>query len=871
MNSVEIRKRFLSWFAERGHAVLPSSSLVPANDPTLFFTNAGMVQFKDIFTGAQRSEHRRATTSQKCMRVSGKHNDLENVGRTRRHHTLFEMLGNFSFGDYFKEEAIPFAWDLLTRGYGIEKERLWVTIFESDDEAAEIWMKKVGVPAERVQRLGAADNFWSMGDTGPCGPCTEIHYDFGPEISDDTRGPAGGDERYVEIWNLVFMQYDQAADGTRTNLPRPSIDTGMGLERLATVLQRKLTNYDTDLFQPLIQQAAELSGVPYGRDAEHDVAMRVIADHARAAAFLVADGVMPSNEERGYVLRRVMRRAIRYGVKLGMSKPFLYKSADRVVSMMGADYPELIERRSFIQEVIRGEEERFSETLDKGLVLLDRELEQRPAVLHGDVVFKLYDTFGFPSDLTQLIAAERGIEVDIEGYKTSMEAQKAKARASWKGSGEQAVPELHRELANIFDATEFLGYTAEHASATVQAILRGGERVASLEAGERGQIIVSETPFYAESGGQVGDHGEILFDGGRFEVTDTQKGHGDLVVHIGQLIEGTLRESQKVRLVVDSERRDRTRLNHTATHLLHAALRQVLGDHVMQKGSSVDPNRLRFDFSHHKPMTAHELQEVEEIVYRNILANEAVSADVMPIDEARALGAMALFGEKYGDNVRVIRVGDYSKELCGGTHTKRSGDIGLFRVLSESGVAAGVRRVEAVTGIEALRFTRERDAGAAAAADRLRVPVQQLDDAVERLQADRRRLEKELEAARRELARATAGDVLARAKEINGVKVLAMEIPGDATTLRDEADRLRDQLGSGLVVLGSRSTGAVLVIAAATKDLAGKRVHAGNIVRELARMVGGGGGGRPDMAQAGGPNIDALPEALERVYALVQG
>ncbi|MBK7759418.1 MAG: alanine--tRNA ligase [Deltaproteobacteria bacterium] len=871
MNSVEIRKRFLSWFAERGHAVLPSSSLVPANDPTLFFTNAGMVQFKDIFTGAQRSEHRRATTSQKCMRVSGKHNDLENVGRTRRHHTLFEMLGNFSFGDYFKEEAIPFAWDLLTRGYGIEKERLWVTIFESDDEAAEIWMKKVGVPAERVQRLGAKDNFWSMGDTGPCGPCTEIHYDFGPEISDDTRGPAGGDDRYVEIWNLVFMQYDQAADGTRTNLPRPSIDTGMGLERLATVLQRKLTNYDTDLFQPLIQQAAELSGVPYGRDAEHDVAMRVIADHARAAAFLVADGVMPSNEERGYVLRRVMRRAIRYGVKLGMSKPFLYKSADRVVSMMGADYPELIERRSFIQEVIRGEEERFSETLDKGLALLDRELEQRPAVLHGDVVFKLHDTFGFPTDLTELIAAERGIEVDMAGYKTSMEAQKAKARASWKGSGEQAVPELHRELANIFDATEFLGYTAEHASATVQAILRDGERVASLEAGERGQIIVSETPFYAESGGQVGDHGEILFDGGRFEVTDTQKGHGDLVVHIGQLIEGTLRESQKVRLVVDSERRDRTRLNHTATHLLHAALRQVLGDHVMQKGSSVDPNRLRFDFSHHKPMTAHELQEVEEIVYRNILANEAVSADVMPIEEARALGAMALFGEKYGDNVRVIRVGDYSKELCGGTHTKRSGDIGLFRVLSESGVAAGVRRVEAVTGIEALRFTRERDAGAAAAADRLRVPVQQLDDAVERLQSDRRRLEKELEAARRELARATAGDVLARAKEINGVKVLALEIPGDATTLRDEADRLRDQLGSGLVVLGSRSTGAVLVIAAATKDLAGKRVHAGNIVRELARMVGGGGGGRPDMAQAGGPNIDALPDALERVYALVQG
>ena len=871
MNSVEIRKRFLSWFAERGHAVLPSSSLVPANDPSLFFTNAGMVQFKDIFTGAQRSEHRRATTSQKCMRVSGKHNDLENVGRTRRHHTLFEMLGNFSFGDYFKEEAIPFAWDLLTRGYGIEKERLWVTIFESDDEAAEIWTKKVGVPAERVQRLGAKDNFWSMGDTGPCGPCTEIHYDFGPEISDDTRGPAGGDDRYVEIWNLVFMQYEQAADGTRTNLPRPSIDTGMGLERLATVLQRKLTNYDTDLFQPLIQQAAELSGVPYGRDGEHDVAMRVIADHARAAAFLVADGVMPSNEERGYVLRRVMRRAIRYGVKLGLSKPFLYKSADRVVSMMGADYPELIERRAFIQEVIRGEEERFSETLDKGLALLDRELEQRPRVLHGDVVFKLHDTFGFPTDLTELIAAERGVEVDMAGYKAAMSDQKAKARAAWKGSGEQAVPELHRELANIFDATEFLGYTAEHASATVQAILRGGERVVSLEAGERGQIIVSETPFYAESGGQVGDHGEILFEGGRFEVTDTQKGHGDLVVHIGQLSEGTLRESQKVRLVVDSERRDRTRLNHTATHLLHAALRQVLGDHVMQKGSLVDPNRLRFDFSHHKAMTAHELQEVEEIVYRNILANEAVSADVMPIEEARALGAMALFGEKYGDNVRVIRVGETSKELCGGTHTKRSGDIGLFRVLSESGVAAGVRRVEAVTGIEALRFTRERDAGALAAADRLRVPVQQLDDAVERLQADRRRLEKELEAARRELARATAGDVLARAKEINGVKVLAMEIPGDANTLRDEADRLRDQLGSGLVVLGSRSTGSVLVIAAATKDLAGKRVHAGNIVRELARMVGGGGGGRPDMAQAGGPNVDALPDALERVYALVQG
>ncbi|MCK6525248.1 alanine--tRNA ligase, partial [Myxococcota bacterium] len=457
MNSVEIRKRFLSWFSERGHAVLPSSSLVPANDPTLFFTNAGMVQFKDIFTGAQRSDHLRAATSQKCMRVSGKHNDLENVGRTRRHHTLFEMLGNFSFGDYFKEEAIPFAWELLTRGYGIEKERLWVTIFESDDEAAEIWTKKVGVPAERVQRLGAADNFWSMGDTGPCGPCTEIHYDFGSAISDDTRGPAGGDDRYVEIWNLVFMQYEQAADGSRTPLPRPSIDTGMGLERLATVLQRKLTNYDTDLFQPLIQQAAELSGVPYGRDAEHDVAMRVIADHARATAFLIADGVMPSNDERGYVLRRVMRRAIRYGVKLGLSKPFLFKSADRVVSMMGADYPELIERRAYIQEVVRGEEERFSETLEKGLALLDRELERHPKALSGEVVFKLYDTFGFPSDLTELIAAERGVTVDVEGYKAAMAEQKAKARASWKGSGEQAVPELHRELANRFDATEFLG------------------------------------------------------------------------------------------------------------------------------------------------------------------------------------------------------------------------------------------------------------------------------------------------------------------------------------------------------------------------------------------------------------------------------
>ena len=873
MTSAEIRKRFLQFFAERDHAIVASSGLVPANDPTLFFTNAGMVQFKDVFTGVERRPYSRATTSQKVLRVSGKHNDLEAVGRTPRHHTFFEMLGNFSFGDYFKEDAIPFAWELLTRDLGIDPGRLWVTVHESDDEAAAIWAKKVGVRPDRIQRLGDKDNFWSMGDTGPCGPCSEIFYDHGPSVSSNEGGPASEDDRYVEIWNLVFMQYEQHADGSRTELPRPSIDTGSGLERVAAALQGKYWNYDTDLFQPLIGEVAKLGGVAYGADAGSTLAMRVIADHARAAAFLVADGITPSNEDRGYVLRRILRRAIRYGVNMGLKEPFLHRVSDRVVTTMGEAYPELLERRSFIDEIVLTEEGRFAETLERGLQLLEKEFDKIGAdnSLPGDVVFKLYDTYGFPVDLTRLIAAERSVGVDEAGYHEAMEAQRAAGRAAWKGSGEARVSEVYYRLAELHGDTAFDGYERDDGAAIVAALIKDGEAVTQLVAGDEGELVTSTTVFYAESGGQVGDSGVIATDSGRFEVSDVQKGHGGVFLHKGKVVVGTLAVGDDAQLEVASVERDRTRLNHTATHLLHAALKQVLGDHVAQKGSLVGPDRLRFDFSHHKPVTADQITAIEDLVYSEVLRNTALETELMDLDDAKAAGAEALFGEKYDQQVRVVNVPGFSLELCGGTHARRTGDIGLFRIISESGVAAGVRRIEAQTGLGAMRWARARDDAAAAAAGRLRTPVEDLDGAIERLQQDRKRLEKELDGLKRELARAAAGDLADQARDIGGIKVLAAEVPGDAGTLRDEADRLRGQIGSGLVVLGSREGGKVLLIAAATKDVAGKQVHAGNIVRAVAKLVGGGGGGRPDMAQAGGRFPDKLPEALEQVYTLVSG
>jgi alanyl-tRNA synthetase len=874
VESDRIRREFLSFFAERGHTVVASSSLVPANDPSLFFTNAGMVQFKDVFTGQETRAYTRATTAQKVLRVSGKHNDLENVGRTPRHHTMFEMLGNFSFGDYFKADAIPMAWELLTRVYRIPAERLWVTVFDDDDEAHDIWRGTVGLPAERIQRMGAKDNFWSMGDTGPCGPCSEIFFDHGPAISPIEGGPAGDSPRYVEICNNVFMQFEQRADGTRLPLPRPSIDTGMGLERLAAVLQGVFSNYDTDLFVPLIHRAAREASRRLGDDPEVDVALRVIADHSRATAFLVADGVMPANDGRGYVLRRIMRRAIRFGVKIGIERPFLSATVSEVIDRFSSAYPEIAERRRFVEEVVLGEEERFRRTLDRGMRLLDQEIARagRGGTIPGEVAFTLSDTCGFPLDLTEQIAEERGVRVDAGGFQTALAAQRQRGREAWKGSGEQSIGELWHRLAQELGATRFTGYDRTDDAAAVIALVRrttAGDaveltQVDRLEPGETGIAVLENTPFYAESGGQVGDSGALRTAEGEHAVRDTTAANG-LSLHHLQVGAGGIQVGAVVAAQVDASRRAHTRRNHTATHLLHKALRTVLGEHVAQKGSLVAPDRLRFDFSHHRPMTADELRRVENMVNAEILHNHGVGVEVMDLDAAMASGAMALFGEKYGNRVRVVSVPGYSVELCGGTHVGRTGDIGLFRIESESGVAAGIRRIEAVTGQGALASA-QRDADAlATAAERLKTSPNLVADAVARLQDDRRALERKLDEALAKLASAAAGALAGRARDIDGIKVLSAEYDGD---LKEQADRLRDQIGSGLVVLGSRRDGRVSIVAAVTRDLAGTRLHAGKVIEQLAPLVGGRGGGRPDLAQAGGREGAGLDQALERVYSL---
>ncbi len=874
MKSKEIRSRFLSYFQGHGHAVVPSSSLVPHDDPTLFFVNAGMVQFKDVFTGREKRDYTRATTVQKCLRVSGKHNDLENVGRTARHHTFFEMLGNFSFGDYFKSDAIPMAWELLTGDLAIDANRLWITIFTDDDQAYEIW-RRIGVPDARIQRLGVSENFWSMGDTGPCGPCSEIHYDHGPSISSETGGPATGNERYVEIWNLVFMQYEQTANG-RFDLPRPSIDTGSGLERVAAVKQGVFNNYDTDAFQALIRRASQESGVAYHRDGESDTALRVIADHARATAFLVADGVMPSNEGRGYVLRRIMRRAIRFGVKIGMDKGFMHHMTEEVGREFGDAYPEVQERQRFIEEIVRSEEDRFRSTLSRGNKLLDEAISKtgRGGTLHGDVAFQLSDTFGFPIDLTRLICEEQGVLVDEPAFEARMEEQKARGRKAWKGSGVEAVAGLWMELAKELGPTHFSGYESHADLGTVQAILRQtkegdaitSERVERLEVGERGVLVLDRTPFYGESGGQVGDEGQIITGTNGFAVTDSTRAQG-LVLHQGEIKVGSIGVGDTVRTEVDVARRSRVRRNHTGTHLLHAALRQVLGEHVSQKGSLVGPERLRFDFAHHKPMTAAELSEVERIVNREILVNTGVDTTVDDLDAAKAKGAMALFGEKYDDRVRVVAVPGFSVELCGGTHVSRTGDIGLFRVLSESGIAAGVRRLEAQTGEGAISWVNAQVDALNRAANALKTSPAGLVEAIGKLQDERKALEKALDVFKREAAKAAAGDLAGQARVINGVKVLALEVEGD---LRAQADSLRDQLGSCVVVLASRNADGVVLVAGVSSDLAGKRVHAGKLIGEIAPLVGGRGGGKPEMAQAGGKDASGLPAALDRVYSFVE-
>jgi alanyl-tRNA synthetase len=881
VNGSEIRQGFLTYFANHQHQTVPSAGLRPHNDPTLYFTNAGMVPFKDVFTGAEQRAYVRAASAQKCLRVSGKHNDLDNVGRTPRHHTFFEMLGNFSFGDYFKAEAVRYAWELLTGVWKIDADRLWVTVFEEDEEALALWRDSVGVAANRIQRLGAKDNFWSMGPTGPCGPCSEIHYDHGAHLDANNGGPATESPRYVEIWNLVFMQFEQHDDGARTALPKPSIDTGMGLERIAAVLQGVYSNYDTDLFQPLIRRTAALAKVKWGDGDVTDTALRVVADHARATAFLVGEGIMPSNEERGYVLRRIMRRGIMFGTRLGLDQPFLHQVVDEVVSTMSGTYADLADRREYIADIVLGEERRFRKTLDRGMKLLDSELTVRPPpavqfgdesagrTLSGSVTFKLHDTFGFPKDLTQLIAGERGWSVDLDGFDAEMSRQKETGRSVWKGSGEEAVGALWRQLAAELGPTPFAGYEHDSADATVKAIVQvtGEEghreyaKVSRLAAGERGVLLLDQTPFYGESGGQAGDSGAI----GPFRVDDTTKAAG-LILHHGEADE-PIEVGQEVRADVDAGRRSRTRRNHTATHLLHAALRTVLGTHVTQKGSLVAPDRLRFDFSHPKPLTDEEISRVEDLVNGEVLTNTAVQTTEDDLETAIARGAMALFGEKYDDRVRVVAVPGFSVELCGGTHVSRTGDIGLFRIQGESGVAAGVRRIEAQTGTGALAIIKAETDRLHEAARRLKTDPQRLVEAIVRLQEDRKQLERQLAELKREAAKAAAGGLVQAAREIRGVRVLAAEFDGD---LREQADRLRDQLGTSVVFLVARAGDKVQLLAAASKDIAGTRVHAGKLIEAVAPLVGGRGGGRPDLAQAGGADPSGISAALERAYSFVE-
>jgi len=857
MSSAELRAAFLEFFRERGHSVVPSSSLVPGDDPTLLFTNAGMVQFKDVFLGKEQRPYSRAASSQRCVRAGGKHNDLENVGYTARHHTFFEMLGNFSFGDYFKREAIRYAWDFITGTLGIPAERLWVTVFEEDDGAADIWLNEIGVDPARFTRLGQKSNFWAMGDTGPCGPCTEIFYDHGPGIEGGPPGSPNEDgDRYVEIWNLVFMQYDRAADGTLTPLPKPSVDTGMGLERIAAVMQGVQSNYDIDLFRELVAAAARHTGTTDLTSSS----LRVIADHIRASAFLIADGVLPSNEGRGYVLRRIIRRAIRHGFMLGQREPFFHKIVATLEAVMGAAYPELTKQRSHVERVLEQEEVRFAETLSQGMALLDEAIGKLDGrEVPGDTVFRLYDTYGFPVDLTNDIARERGLTIDEAGFEAAMEAQRARARAASKFGADL------RAAVQVEGRTDFRGYETEHATCRVVELIRGAERVNALRSGEEGQVVLGSTPFYAESGGQVGDRGVLVAGAARFVVADTQK-LGKVHLHVGRLESGTLSVGDTVEAQVDHVLRQATRLNHSATHLLHAALRRVLGTHVTQKGSLVAPDRLRFDFSHYSAVTPEELREIEQLVNAEIRGNATAETRLMKFDEAVAAGAMALFGEKYDDEVRVLRIGDFSTELCGGTHVDRAGDIGLFKILSEGGVAAGVRRIEAVTGEAACDFVAETEHRLRDVAGLVRGSRDDVEDKVRQLIERARRLEKEVAQLKDKLASGRGRDLAADAESVGGLKVVATSVEGaDASALRNAVDQLKSRLGSAVIVLGSAdSDGKVTLIAGVTADATG-RVKAGDLVNFVAQQVGGRGGGRPDLAQAGGTDAGGLPAALASV------
>ena len=884
LTAAEIREAFLRFFEERAHRRVKSSSLVPQNDPTLLFTNAGMVQFKDVFTGREKRDYSRATTAQKCVRAGGKHNDLENVGFTARHHTFFEMLGNFSFGDYFKKDAVAWGWEFVTskEWLSIDASRLAATVFAGegslpwDEEAFELW-KKAGVPVERIHRLGAKDNFWAMGDTGPCGPCSEIHYFQGDDIpcaeekaGRKCQGVACDCDRWLEIWNLVFMQFERSADGHLAPLPKPSIDTGAGLERIAAVVQGKRSNYDTDIFQNIIRAIEKIAGKSYGHtESPDDVSMRVIADHARATTFLVGDGVLPSNEGRGYVLRRIMRRAIRHGKRLGLDQVFLARVAEAVIAEMGDVYPEIRENRAFIVKVSEQEEESFRRTLDKGLTILEEQIRHLTArgekTIPGKVAFQLYDTFGFPMDLTRVIAEEHTVGVDEAGFETAMAEQRA--RSEWKGTGDEAVEELYRQIANELGEVRFLGYEATVAKAPVRALVVDGQRADRARKGDRVEVITAETPFYGESGGQVGDAGAIAAPQGRVRVVDAQRPVPGLVVHRGEVTEGEIALGETVELQVDEERRDRIRANHSATHLLHLALRERLGEHVKQAGSVVAPDHLRFDFSHFQPLSDEEIRDVERRVNDLVRKNEPAATSVLGMDEARKTGAMMIFGEKYGDTVRVVGIGP-SKELCGGTHVRRAGDIHFFKIASEESIAAGVRRIVAHAGSGAVELAQRTDAELRQAAALLRAGAFDVASKVEGMQRRLKELEKQLSEAQGQVASARSGDLAAQAREVNGVKVLAVRAEGDGKALRELADKLREKLGRGVVALASAHDGKAVLLVAVTKDLTGI-LKAGDLVKDAARLIGGSGGGKPDIAQAGGADPAGIDRALERVVELV--
>jgi alanyl-tRNA synthetase len=874
MTGNEARQLFLDYFAKHQHRVVRSSSLVPQDDPTLLFTNAGMVQFKRTFLGEEKRDYVRAVTSQKCVRAGGKHNDLENVGYTARHHTFFEMLGNFSFMDYFKEKAIAFAWDLLTNGYRLPVDKLWVSIYLDDDEAHEIWQRQIGVPAERILRFGEKDNFWAMGDTGPCGPCSEIHIDRGAAHGCGKPDCRLGCEcdRFLEIWNLVFMQFNRDADGRMTPLPKPSIDTGMGLERVVSILQNTPTNYETDLLLPIIGKVEELTAKRLGASAEADVAMKVIADHSRATAFLIGDGVLPSNEGRGYVLRRIMRRAIRYGRNIGLLKPFLHETAGVVFDIMKTAYPELGEARAFITNVITNEELRFSETLDHGLKLLNDTLAELRAkgvdTVPGEVIFKLYDTFGFPVDIVRDVVRDQGMTLDMQAFEGEMAKQREKSRSV---AAFTQISEAYRGLSAQCVSPRFVGYENLSGEAQVLLIVRDGAEVESARAGETVEVVTSETPFYGESGGQVGNQGEITAPQLAMTVSTTVKDPTGMIIHKGEITAGTLRKGDAVTLTVDGEKRRATACNHTATHILHAILRQVLGDHVRQAGSLVAPERLRFDFTHFSQVTPADLDRIETLVNDRIRENLPAETAEMAADEALKSGATALFEEKYGDRVRVVSLADFSQELCGGTHTERTGDIGVFKIVMETSVAAGVRRIEAMTGAAALAHLQQQAHIVQNAARLLKDKPEGLIQRIEGLLSNQKALEREVERLSGQLASASASDAEKAVRTINGVKVLASRVNADSPgALRELADRFKEKLQSGVVVLGAASGPKALLIAAVTKDLTG-RFHAGNIVKAVAALVGGGGGGRPDMAQAGGTQPENLDAALEKVYELVQG